>query len=196
MTDPFARRRPGTQTHADLRWIAQGPSWRAPRLADLNHAAPIDYDQLMRGNRIAGRAFIAHGAELARRGRLKTVQLVAVAPFLAELANCPHLAAVESLDLARNRMGPAGLAALLGSPYLTALVRLDLSFNDLGDTGALQLAKADLSALRSLRLHGNGIGPAGAKALVDSPQLATLAELDLADNPADPGILASLRNAA
>ncbi len=166
MNDPFAKRRPGNLTHADLRWIARGPSWRAPRLVDLNHAAPIDFDRLMRGNRIAGRAFLAHGAELARRGKLADVQLVAVAPFLAELAACPHLAAVASLDLAGNRIGAAGLAILLASPFLTNVVRLDLRANDLGDAGAMLLANAtSLPALKALILADNGIGPDGARAL-------------------------------
>ncbi len=180
MNDPFARRRPGRLSHADLRWIAAGPSWRAPRLADLNHAAPIDYDRLMRGPRIAGRAFIAHGAELARRGKLTDVQIVAVAPFLAELAACPHLAAVASLDLAGNRIGAAGLAILLASPYLVNVTRLDLRANDLGDAGAVLLAGATgLPALRTLIVADNGLGPAGERALRTIPRLA---ELDLGPN--------------
>jgi Leucine Rich repeat len=177
MTDPFAKRWPGRLTHADLRWIARGPSWRAPRLADLNHAAPIDYERLMRGNRIAGRAFIAHGAELARRGTIADVQIVAVAPFLAELAVCPHLAAVTSLDLAGNRFGAAGLAVLLGSPFLASVIRLDLRANDLGDAGAILLASAtSLPSMRALNLRDNGIGPVGERALRTIPRLA---ELDL-----------------
>jgi Leucine Rich repeat len=180
MNDPFARRQPGRLARAELHWIARGPSWRAPRLADLNRPAPIDYEQLMRGNRIAGRAFIAHGAELARRGKLKAIQLVAVAPFLAELANCPHLAAVESLDLAGNRIGPVGLSILLGSPYLSNATRLDLRANDLGDAGAFLLASTtNLPSLRSLILGDNGIGPAGERALWSGPGRTGLMELDL-----------------
>lgn len=180
MTDPFAKRRPGRLSHADLRWIAQGPSWRAPRLADLNHAAPIDYERLMRGNRIAGRAFIAHGAELARRGTIADVQIVAVAPFLAELAACPHLAAVTSLDLAGNRIGAEGLAILLASPHLVNVTRLDLRANDLGDAGAVLLASAtSLPAMRRLIVRDNDLGPAGECAL---RTISRLAELDLGPN--------------
>ncbi len=182
MTDPFAKRRPSRLSHADMRWIAAGPSWRAPRLADLNHAAPIDHDQLMRGNRIAGRSFIVHGAELARRGKIADVQVVAVAPFLDELAACPHLAAVTSLDLAGNRIGAAGLAILLASPHLVNVTRLDLRANDLGDAGAVLLASAtSLPALRTLIVRDNGLGPAGESSLRSAPGLARV-ELDLGPN--------------
>lgn len=166
MNDPFVKRRPGNLTHADLRWIAQGPSWRAPRLADLNRAAPIDYDQLMRGNRIAGRAFLAHGAELARRGKLTDVHLVAVAPFLDELAACPHLAAVESLNLDGNRIGAEGVRSLCASPHLTRLTELNLARNSIGLDGLRELVKCEwLSLLRTLHLAENGL---------ESPEVVTL----------------------
>lgn len=183
MKDPFARRRPERLTHADLSWIARGPSWRAPRLGDLNHAPPIDYDQLMRGKRIAGRAFIAHGAELARRGKLAEVHLVAVAPFLDELAGCPHLTAVESLNLDGNRIGAAGVRSLAASPYLTRLTELNLARNSIGPDGLRSLLSAPwLSTLRTLHLADNGLDAPDALAFFRHPAFANLSVTGLVDS--------------
>jgi hypothetical protein len=106
---------------------------------------------------LAGRAFISLGEGLFRTTPLRDVRLVAVAPFLDELARAPNLAKLDRLDLSGNRIGPAGVRELAGAPHLTRLRALDLSANDLD---------ADAAA-----------------ALTDSPHLGGLRVLRVADNP-------------
>ena len=105
------------------------------------------------GMSLAGRAFLTLGPWVLRQTPLRGVRLVAVQPYLGELAATPHLARLRTLDLRGNRIGSAGLAALLASPYLAADA-LNLAFNN--------LTVADvptLPPLRRLDLSGNALGP-------------------------------------
>ena len=102
---------------------------------------------------LAGRAFITLGPWVLWQTPLRDVRLVAVQPYLGELAAAPHLARLRTLDLRGNRVGPAGLATLLASPHL-AVEELNLAGNN--------LTAADvptLPTLRRLDLSGNALGP-------------------------------------
>jgi uncharacterized protein (TIGR02996 family) len=79
---------------------------------------------------LSGRAFINLGASLFRLTPLREVRLVAVAPFLGELAGCPHLAHLARLDLTGNRIGVEGIRLLIGSPFVRNLRELVLVRND------------------------------------------------------------------
>jgi uncharacterized protein (TIGR02996 family) len=106
---------------------------------------------------LAGRAFISISNGLFRTTPLRDVRLVAVAPYMDELALAPNLAKLERLSLAGNYVGPEGVRELVGSPHLVGLRELDLSRNDLD--------------------------AAAAAALTDSPHLGGLRVLRVADNP-------------
>ncbi len=140
-------------TAAALARIARFPSYRAPRAADLHDpttfqppTSPSD-DPVM-----SGRAFIAFGSTRP------DVRLVAVQPFMGELAASPHLATLRRLDLTGNRIGPDGARALAASPYLEGLRELGLNGNSLGADGAAALAAAPwLAGLEQLEVAGNGL---------------------------------------
>ncbi len=70
------------------------------------------------GMSLTGRSFISLGASLFRLTPLREVRLVAIAPFLGELAACPHLGKLRCLDLTGNRLDPAAVRMLLESPNL------------------------------------------------------------------------------
>ena len=75
---------------------------------------------------------------------LRDVRLVAIQPFLAELAACPHLAKLDSLDLRGNHIGDEGLKII--APSVSHLMTLNLSANSLTPGSDARLA--------SLRLRG------------------------------------------
>lgn len=156
------------------------------------------------GMSLAGRAFIALGPWIARQTPLNEVRLVAVQPYLGELAATPHLAELRTLNLRGNRVGPAGLATLLASPHLTAdalnlavnnltaadvptlprVRRLDLSGNALGGNVAWPARHFD-----ALDLDGVGLGFDGALRLAASG--VTAVSLDLGFNAlTDAGVAA------
>ena len=148
----------------------RGPFIRA-QLADPSVEAPADIAAAARelfaavsaedlvwrrgfveGMSLAGRAFITLGDWIARQTPLNEVRLVAVRPYLGELAATPHLAQLRTLNLRGNRIGSAGLATLLASPHLTA-VALNLAVNNLTAADVLTLPP-----VRRLDLSGNSLG--------------------------------------
>lgn len=138
-------------TPAVLRRIARFPSYFGPRAADLHDptrfrppTGPADAEEM------TGRDFLTRGTTRDR------VRLVAVQPFVRELAACPYLSTLRRLDLAGNRIGPDGARLLAGSPYL--------------------------GGLRELGLNGNALCGDGASALADAPWLAGIERLEVADN--------------
>jgi uncharacterized protein (TIGR02996 family) len=132
---------------------------------------------------LAGRAFISLGDGLFRTTPLWDVRLVAVAPFLDELARTPHLAKLDRLDLSGNWIGPAGVRELARSPHLTRLQALDLSRNGLGPDGVRELLAAPWRGqLRSLALADNGLTAAEVDQLLADPALAGLTDLDVSAN--------------
>jgi hypothetical protein len=112
---------------------------------------------------MSGRDFITRGTTR------EVVRLVAVQPFVRELAACPHLARLRRLDLTGNRIGPDGARVLAESPHL--------------------------GGLRELGLNGNAIGADGAAALAAAPWLAGLGRLEVAENGLSAGDVARLLDA-
>lgn len=112
-----------------------------------------------------------------------------------------RLGQVQRLDLSGNDMGPAGAEAVVQSGEADGLTFLGLSHNGLGDEGVEELGGRPYGTRRwaEVALAGNGIGPAGARALVGMPWAGQLRRLDLERNElgADGAeVLASSRNLA
>jgi hypothetical protein len=224
--NPFARRLPGIATERDLNRMAWAPSYRAPRLRDVQNLSASPLPQVMGKERelldaildaidaaeprrayadyiggergafirrelegnahaivpacaslpfaaweardlifrngfaeamsMAGRCFISRGAELMRFTPLRELRLVAIAPFMGELANCQHLSRIESLNLWGNHIEAEGVRHLVKSPFLMRLRHLDLRRNSL-----------DAEAIRELQT---------------APWYAQLEKIDLAEN--------------
>jgi hypothetical protein len=112
---------------------------------------------------LSGRAFISISDGLFRTAPVRDVRLVAVQPFMAELARAPNLAKLERLSLRGNWIGPDGVKALAESPYLIRLRELDLSHNGLTADDVQPLL--DLPSLDTLELMGNPIDEAGVEKL-------------------------------
>ncbi|MGL6072733.1 MAG: hypothetical protein ACRC8S_01100 [Fimbriiglobus sp.] len=72
---------------------------------------------LVVGMSLAGRAFLAGAREIMSLCPLAHVRLVAIQPFLEELANCPEARRLESIDLRDNRLGDEGVAKLSDMPF-------------------------------------------------------------------------------
>jgi Leucine-rich repeat (LRR) protein len=187
-------------TAAALARIARSPSYRAPSARDLHNPetfhpptehSPLEAfgardlvvrDDAAVGLSLSGRSFISNGAVLVRKIPLRAVRLVAVQPFMSELARCPHLAGLRRLDLSGNRIGVEGMRELANSPYLGGLRELILSENDLGPEGAQWLARAPWFAnLEQLEAAVNGIGTDELESILAAA--ANLVHLDLSRNP-------------
>ncbi len=141
--------------------------------------------------------FLARGAELFRRLRVRRLRLLDAAPFVSKLAGSPLLTNVRELDLCNGDLGNAGLAAFLRSPFLKQLEALDLGFNGLDDAGADALARCvTLPELTALALNDNDrITADGLRQLADSPFLAGLTALDVSGNDiGEPGVAAVVRS--
>ena len=79
------------------------------RLAAFGAKDLVVRNGVVEGCRSRGGRSSATGRAPPRCRRLREVRLVAVQPFMTELARCPHLAAIRRLDLSGNRIGAAGV---------------------------------------------------------------------------------------
>jgi uncharacterized protein (TIGR02996 family) len=165
-------------------------------------------------------AFLSQAAALFRSGPVRELKLYQAGAVVHDLAGCPYLGRVRTLDLESNDLGDTDLEVLTSSPHLgelstlllwsnrvgdagarallggslPRLVRLDLSNNTVSDEGAEALAASLLlKQLAMLDLTGNRITDAGALALAASPHAAGLTWLELAKNPISPAGLNVLR---
>jgi uncharacterized protein (TIGR02996 family) len=117
--------------------------------------------------------------------------------MVAGSVNVPHLA---ELSVRFANFTAPGLLALTTSPRRGALRRLDLHrfvWNETSPpaTAAAFAAPGMLFRLRSLSLHGHGLGPSGAAALAGTENLAEVKELDLLLNGlGDEGAIALARS--
>jgi Ran GTPase-activating protein (RanGAP) involved in mRNA processing and transport len=111
------------------------------------------------------------------------------------LATSGALARVHTLNLCDNPIGPRGARALARSPHLTALRRLNLKKCGIDDDAGAALIHSDaLDGLRWLSLEGNQLGPRSVAALVDSPWVGRLRRLGIHRNPlGDDGVTALAR---
>ena len=100
-----------------------------------------------------------------------------------EIATSWPGAQLRFLALAHQQIGDAGLRSLAESPHLANLEILDLAVNDIGTIGTTGIetfaASPHMRKLRWLNLRGNPIGNAGLRELVLWPTLKELRKLDL-----------------
>ena len=137
------------------------------------------------------------GAEaLAGSDRLPSLERLGLgdtslgAARLHALPRMADLLRVPVLDLAGNRLGPAGIKTILYRPPHQVedagpvrLRELDLSHNEIGETGVRVLAECKaLEGLQILRLTGCGITDVAARTLAAAPTLNRLLALDLSNN--------------
>lgn len=96
------------------------------------------------------------------------------------IAHASAFLVLDTLNVSGNSITSRGASSLvLGNS--SRLSSIDLSMNDIGEAGAIALSRGRWP-LRSLYLLGCEIGPAGAQALAQSKQLATLEVLALTGN--------------
>jgi hypothetical protein len=128
---------------------------------------------------MSGRAFIAFGSSRP------DVRLVAVQPFMGELASSPHLATLRRLDLTGNRIGADGARSLAGSPHLGGLRELGLNGNAIGSNGVFGLMGASwLAGVESLGIGDNELSSEDiASLLLLAP---TVSALDVSGNRFEP----------
>ncbi len=103
-----------------LRWLA---AWSADDVAFAD-GLPVTCS-------LAGRAFLTLGDWLFRHAPIRSVRLVAIAPFVGELAACPQVAKLTRLDLSDNWIGGDGMTRLAGSAAFAGLAELDATGNGL-----------------------------------------------------------------
>src|SRR5262249_38270097 len=111
--------------------------------------------------------------------RPATAELVAAA--CAAVAARLHLVNLRRLALPEVAPTPAALAGLLAAPHLRRLEALTAWGDGLHDEQVRSLARADLPAVRQLRL-GQGLTPTGASALAAARWFGQLTHLDLTAN--------------
>lgn len=96
--------------------------------------------------------------ELYRRAPVLHLNLTGVQLVAAELFQSPHLARIQSLNLRRNALGDAEVAALAASPHLANLRWLELGINQIGAAGLEALAASrNLPRLGYVGLATNAI---------------------------------------
>jgi uncharacterized protein (TIGR02996 family) len=154
---------------------------------------------------------LKHADELFRLAPIRHLRLFKTGRHVLTLAALPYLAGVSTLDLANahkfddnNHLDTAGVQALASSPYLTRLTTLDLRWNRIGDEGVGALASSPyLGRLTNLNLFdtglvtcagGNGIGLSLSciQALLASPHLPNLTDLDISGNSLGTGAVCAL----
>lgn len=175
MRNAFGRRLGRTVfTESELAAMARNPSYRAPSAMDLHDEAAeplpentleawaakdIEHvDGVAVSCSLSGRAFISLGERFHAHPwhRVVAVRLVAVQSFMVELAACPHLSRLHTLNLRGNRIGDSGAKALAASPHLANLKHLNLSANNLTHAGLDALRSAAwFNRLESADLSGN-----------------------------------------
>ena len=102
--------------------------------------------------------FLTIAPELYRRAPVLHLILTGVKPVAAKLLQSPHLARIQSLNLRRNALGDAEVAALAASPHLANLRWLELGINKLGAAGLEALAASrNLPRLGYVGLATNAI---------------------------------------
>ena len=116
-------------------------------------------------------AFLRHGDSIFALGPVQYLRLFerfvpaqatpppTVRPWIRELASCPHLARLRTLDLHGLALDDGAAAELAASPYLQRLTTLDVSQNRLTGRGLRALRRSrQLRGLRALIPNRNLFG--------------------------------------
>lgn len=136
---------------------------------------------------LSGRTFISSARDLFLENSIRSLRLVAIAPFLNELAICDRLAGLTRLDLDGNQIGPEGLRVVLASPFLANLRELGLGRNGLGTAGIEALLDwTGRTRIRRLELQGNKLSAEDAHRLFASSNWPELSGLNLSQNALGP----------
>ncbi len=182
----------------------QGPKWSADgesirRITALEHLTlDRNYPEHMEAPTLEGlRELTLNGmtsetvATLACSSIIPTLVALSLTPipaatigdrYLSELFANPALTRLRRLRLGRTHLVNSVAAAIADTPRLTALEELSLQpciTNALDVSGAEALARFPATNLRVLGLSGNPIRDDGLRALIASPHLRNLVNLDL-----------------
>jgi uncharacterized protein (TIGR02996 family) len=136
-----------------------------------------------RGIGPAGAAAVANSPHLAKLEYLNLDGHLIGTAGVEALAASEHLPNLRQIVLTRNGLDANAVGLLFGSPRLARLRCVNLSDNPIGDAGARLLAESPPHPdLTDLSLDSTGIRDDGARALAASPGLARVVWLDLSRN--------------
>jgi hypothetical protein len=111
------------------------------------------------------------------------------------LARSPHFGNLRHLSICKCAVTGRGLKALASSPHLARLEALDISLNSFGPDDLLELAaSAHLGRLRQLGIRELRVSAKAFSALLRSPVMRHLEELDFQSMPLDREHIAALAN--
>jgi uncharacterized protein (TIGR02996 family) len=159
-------------------WLRHGKAWARP-LRPYVPSVRFHRGFLDRATLDAQR-FIHQGDDLLDLTPLWRLHFRNARKWIVELAHCPALGRLHTVDLSNNRLTLVRPADWIASPQWRRLRALNLAGCMLGLLGARALASVRLDSLTELVLDGNGLGDAGAAALADAPWLGGLRTLGLA----------------
>lgn len=136
---------------------------------------------------LPARRFVECAEGLFRLVPLSHLRLRGAGAVAAELADCPQLGWVRSVDFVDYYSDPVDAAAmfrLASSPWLSGWRSLGLFANNLGDSGAEALASAEwLTGLQTLDLTDNGLSARGVGSLARAGGRFRPRQLNLQRNP-------------
>jgi uncharacterized protein (TIGR02996 family) len=163
-----------------LQALADSPVFASLRTLHIN-----DNDYARPG--VRGMRALAESASLAELIRLDVSGNNLSEAALRTLFEGRATGKLARLVLHGNRLGDTGTAALVGSPVFARMVEqngaIDLRRLEMGPAGARALADSPaLENVESLDLEGNFLGDAGLAALAASPHLTHLRVLSLREN--------------
>jgi uncharacterized protein (TIGR02996 family) len=160
--------------------------------------------------RVSASLFLEHADAIFALHPIRTLRLERAHRILYEVAACPHLAGLDTLDLQAEPLRDDGLAILGRGKYLGRLRKLDLTRIEctgegvhalidrgavagleeltlrhnpaMGNEGVAAIA-GGLRHLRRLDLSTTGIGDEGVEIIAEAPALRDLRNLSLMGNP-------------
>lgn len=128
--------------------------------------------------------FLEHAERLLQSAPVRGVHFLHAAGRVGDLAACPWLRRLTTLDLTANAaVRDPEVILLAASPHLGNLTTLDLSSASIDQEGVESLANAEgLRGLCRLRFAGSGIRRAGLEAVLRSSKLRGVTTLDVSGN--------------
>jgi uncharacterized protein (TIGR02996 family) len=174
---------PARDDLADRAWellLRHGDSWRQALPAWVRK----QYHEFRRGFvgslTLTANQFLRQGTKLLQAVPLECVGLRAIRHTLPDVAACPHLGQMKTLDLAWNNRIADELAVLFASPHLGGLTGLILRQTGLDDDDLEVLTRwRGLKRIAHLDVGNCPYTLAGLRRLLASRHLAGLRSLDL-----------------